>query len=176
MRPALASIIICHWMIVFGLLAAVSALDPETGPLAAFEMIGARVSLPVGGHFSPLLTASAASAVTITALLFAWALLCVAFGGRRPLEDGVVTLAFGSAAGVLCLALIGGFLLPVNGVFVPIAIHLAALLASYLAIALPVSAASQRHRTLAALPAQKRAVALRAQPSGLTNNRPEDLG
>jgi hypothetical protein len=174
MRPVLASIIICHWIVVFGLLAAVSALDPDVGPLAAFEMIGAKVSLPVGGHFNPLLTASAASAVTIIALLFAWALLCVAFGGKRPLEDGVVTLAFASAAGLLCVALAGGFLLPVNGVFVPVAIHLVALLVSYVAIALPVPTtnAAPRRRHVE----QRAQAAATERPSGLMNNRLEDLG
>ncbi|MBL8584037.1 MAG: hypothetical protein JNL61_17660 [Rhizobiaceae bacterium] len=143
MRPLLAWIIICHWAVLFVLLAAVVALDPARGPLAAFEMLGATVQ-PSMGELNPLLSAVAAWTVASTALLFVWALLSVAFAQRGLLEDGVVSLAFASGAGLLVLGMLVGLVMPVRGHFGPLALYLLGLLASYLAIAIPVRPAQER--------------------------------
>jgi hypothetical protein len=140
MRPLLAWIIICHWAILFGALAAVSVLHPQLGPLAAFQTIGAAIAEPLATPVDPVFAILGASAVTIVTLMFAWALLSVAFAERGLLDDGVVTLAFMGGAALFAAGIVAGYLLPVSGHLAPLAIYLLALLASYLAIALPAPA------------------------------------
>lgn len=144
MRPLLAWIIICHWAVLFVLLAAVSALDPARGPLAVFELMGATAMETATVELNPLLAGLAACAIASTALLFLWALMSVAFAEGKMLDDGVVSLAFAAGAGLLGLGWLAGFLLPVQGHALPLAAYLLALVASYLAIAIPAPAGSGR--------------------------------
>lgn len=180
MRPLLAWIIICHWAILFGVLAAMAAFHPDQGPLATFQIIGATVTHPLAGTPNPWIAALSAWTVMSTALMFAWALLSVAFSEQGILEDGVVSLAFASGAGVIGLGMLAGFALPVQGHMLPLSIYLIALLASYLAIALPAPAdraarpvvtGKRRDPALAV-----RLASLTARPSNVAPNRLSELG
>ncbi len=180
MRPLLAWIIICHWAILFAVLAAMSAFHPDEGPLATFQIIGATVIHPLAGPPNPWISALSAWAVMSTALMFAWALLSVAFSERGILEDGVVSLAFASGAGVIGLGMLAGFALPIQGHMLPLSVYLIALLATYLAIALPVPAdmAAGRKAVGKGMDAAlaMRLATLSARPSNIARNRVSELG
>lgn len=136
MRPALASIIVFHWVVLFALLAAVSLADPGRGPLAAYELLGAEVTPAVAA--APLPSALGSTALAFTAVLFAWAFISLAFGLGDAREEGVVTLAFGAGVALLSFAFAAGFILPVQHHVQPLIIHTFVLAASYVAIIVPV--------------------------------------
>jgi hypothetical protein len=70
------------------------------------------------------------------AVLFCWAFVetLVNVATNPDAADSVVRIAFISASGVLSLILIGGAAQGINGLFMVVAVQLAALLASYVAM------------------------------------------
>lgn len=181
MRPLLAWIVICHWALLFGVLAAVSAFNPDQGPLAIYDIVGAHVLQPPAGPPNPWVAALSAWTVTSTALMFSWALLSVAVSERSITDDGVVGLAFASGAGVIALGLLAGFALPVKGHVAPLTICLFALLASYLAIILPTPDVELADSTARGKRGVDPALAVRlatlsARPANLSRNRVPELG
>ena len=72
----------------------------------------------------------------VVAVLFCWAFVetLVAVSTSTDAADSVVRTAFISASGVLSLILIGGAAQGINGLFMVVAVQLAALLATYVAM------------------------------------------
>jgi hypothetical protein len=133
MPHILTSFLAFHWALAFALLAVVCVMGGDGGAVAALDLLGVSLSHSnLEGGVAPKLLSLA---FTIGSVLFAWAFL-TAFFSDEAVEgnDDVMRMAFGSAGGVLSLVLICGTAQGAAGVFPVVAAHLAALLASYLAI------------------------------------------
>jgi hypothetical protein len=134
MRHVLASFLTLHWAVVFALLA-FACVDGGHGVVVMFSMLGATVPGHLAGDLENIAVAAPlAIAFMVVSILFIWAFIEVFVGDKaRPQEaDGVIRIAFSAAAGVLLLILIGGTACGVTGLLLVAAIHLTAILASYL--------------------------------------------
>jgi hypothetical protein len=133
MRHVLTSFLALHWAVVFALLAFI-CIDGNRGVAAALGVLGVAVG---GTHFADLenaaVVAPLAIALLVVAVLFCWAFVETLLN-TTDASDGVVRMAFISASGVLSLILIGGAAQGINGLFMVVAVQLAALLASYVAM------------------------------------------
>ncbi|MER8438225.1 hypothetical protein NKH36_16190 [Mesorhizobium sp. M1312] len=149
MRHILSSFLALHWAVVFALLAFL-CIDGNRGVAAALGVLGVAVQ---DTRFADLenavVVAPLAVALLVVAVLFCWAFVETLFSDPRNPDatDGVVRVAFISASGVLSLIVVGGAAQGVNGLFMVVAVQLAALLASYVAML-----AEQRSALAAAIP------------------------
>lgn len=135
MRQLLTSFLALHWAIVFALLALI-CIDGNRGVAAALGVLGATIE---GTRFVDLdnvvVVAPLATALLVVAVLFCWAFVeALINDATSPGADGVARIAFISASGVLSLIVIGGAAQGINGLFMVVAVQLAALLASYVAM------------------------------------------
>ncbi|ARP65777.1 hypothetical protein A9K65_022360 [Mesorhizobium sp. WSM1497] len=135
MRQVLTSFLTLHWTIVFALLALI-CIDGNRGVAAALGVIGATIE---GTRFVNLdnfvVVAPLATALLVVAVLFFWAFVeALVNDATSPDADSVARIAFICASGVLSLIVIGGAAQGINGLFMAVAVQLAALLASYVAM------------------------------------------
>lgn len=136
MRHILTSFLALHWAAVFALLAFI-CIDGNRGVAAALGVLGVAVQ---DTRFADLenaaVVAPLAVALLVVAVLFCWAFVetLVNVATNPDAADSVVRIAFISASGVLSLILIGGAAQGINGLFMVVAVQLAALLASYVAM------------------------------------------
>jgi hypothetical protein len=136
MRRILSLFLALHWMIVFAALAMLCAFGRQGGFSAVLDTIG--LSTPAG--FSGLMASQAvctffASGFGLVAILFLWTLLTALFeeeeaGGT----DEVARLAFGGAIGMVTILFLVCALAAVKGFYAIVALELAALAGSWLAI------------------------------------------
>jgi len=136
MRHILTSFLALHWAAVFALLAFI-CIDGNRGVAAALGVLGVAVQ---DTRFADLenaaVVAPLAVALLVVAVLFCWAFVetLVNVAANPDAADSVVRIAFISASGVLSLILIGGAAQGIKGLFMVVAVQLAALLASYVAM------------------------------------------
>ncbi|WP_256752779.1 hypothetical protein [Mesorhizobium sp. Mes31] len=135
MRHVLSSFLALHWAIVFGLLALI-CIDGNRGVAAALGVLGATIE---GTRFVDLdnviVVAPLATALLVVAVLFFWAFVETLVNDATSAgADSVARIAFISASGVLSLIVIGGAAQGINGLLMAVAVQLAALLASYVAM------------------------------------------
>lgn len=135
MRHVLSSFLALHWAIVFALLALI-CIDGNRGVAAALGVLGASVE---GTRFVDLdsfvVVAPLATALLVVAVLFFWAFVETLINDATSADaDSVARIAFISASGVLSLIVIGGAAQGINGLLMAVAVQLAALLASYVAM------------------------------------------
>lgn len=136
MRHILTSFLALHWAAVFALLAFI-CVDGNRGVAAALAVLGVAVQ---NTRFVDLdnavVVAPLAIALLVVAVLFCWAFVetLVNVSTSTDAADSVVRTAFISASGVLSLILIGGAAQGINGLFMVVAVQLAALLATYVAM------------------------------------------
>jgi len=136
MRHILTSFLALHWAAVFALLAFI-CIDGNRGVAAALGVLGVVVQ---DTRFADLenaaVVAPLAVALLVVAVLFCWAFVetLVNVAANPDAADSVVRIAFISASGVLSLILIGGAAQGIKGLFMVVAVQLAALLASYVAM------------------------------------------
>ena len=149
MRYVLTSFLALHWAIVFALLAFV-CVDGKRGAAAALGLLGAGVhDAGLANLDNAAIAAPLAVAFLILAVLFCWAFVEVfANDANNPYAtDNVIKIAFTAAAIVLSLILVGGTAQGISGLFLVVAVDLAALMVSYLAIC------AERWSALVAAPA-----------------------
>jgi hypothetical protein len=136
MRYMLSSFLALHWAVVFVLLAFI-CIDGNRGVAAALGVLGVAVQ---NTRFADLenavVVAPLAVALLVVAMLFCWAFVetLVDDAASPDIADSVVRIAFICACGVLSLIVVGGATQGINGLFMVVAVQLAALLASYVAI------------------------------------------
>ncbi|MBN9220648.1 MAG: hypothetical protein J0I79_22095, partial [Mesorhizobium sp.] len=132
MRHLLTSFLSVHWAIVFALLALI-CIDGNRGAAAALGMLGVAVeSARLVDLQDVVVVAPLATALLVVSVLFFWAFVDTLMNdAASPGADSVIRIAFISASGVLSLILIGGAAQGINGLFMVVAVQLAALLASY---------------------------------------------
>lgn len=135
MRHILTSFLALHWAIVFALLALI-CIDGNRGVAAALGVLGATVER---NRFVDLdnivVVAPLATALLVVAVLFFWALVENLINDRTSAgADSVARIAFIAASGVLSMIVIGGAAQGINGLLMVVAVQLAALLASYVAM------------------------------------------
>jgi hypothetical protein len=136
MRRILSLFLALHWMIVFTALAALCALDGQGGFSVVLHAIG--LAPPVGlPHFmtGQAVSTGLASGFGLVAVLFLWTLL-TAFSEDEESSgtDEVARLAFGSAIGMVTILFLPCALASVQGLYGIVALELAALAGSWLAI------------------------------------------
>lgn len=135
MRHVLSSFLALHWAIVFALLALI-CIDGNRGVASALGVLGATVE---GTRFVDLdnviVVAPLATALLVVAVLFFWAFVETLINDATSAgAHSVARIAFISASGVLSLIVIGGAAQGINGLLMAVAVQLAALLASYVAM------------------------------------------
>ncbi|GLS38025.1 hypothetical protein GCM10010869_36190 [Mesorhizobium tianshanense] len=134
MRYILSSFLALHWAVVFALLAFI-CIDGNRGIAAALGVLGVAVQ---NTRFVDLenavVVAPLAVALLVVAVLFCWALIETLINDATNPDDSVTRIAFICASGVLSLIVVGGAAQGVNGLFMAVAVQLAALLASYVAM------------------------------------------
>ncbi|SJM27925.1 hypothetical protein [Mesorhizobium delmotii] len=136
MRHILSSFLALHWAVVFALLAFI-CIDGNRGVAAALGVLGVVVqNIRFGDLENGVVVAPLAVALLVVAVLFCWAFVETLFSdpANPDATDSVVRVAFISASGVLSLIVVGGAAQGINGLFMAIAVQLAALLASYVAM------------------------------------------
>lgn len=135
MRHVLTSFLALHWAIVFALLAFI-CIDGNRGVAAALGVLGATIE---GTRFidldNAIVVAPLATGLLVVAVLFFWAFVeALINDATSQAVDSVARIAFISASGVLSLIVVGGAAQGINGLFMVVAVQLAALLASYVAM------------------------------------------
>ncbi|MER8593948.1 hypothetical protein NKH33_20395 [Mesorhizobium sp. M1182] len=141
MRHILSSFLALHWAAVFALLAFI-CIDGNRGVATALGVLGVPVQntrfadLENAVVVAPLVVAPLAVALLVVAVLFCWAFVEALTSDTTNPDpaDSVMRIAFISALGVLSLIVIGGAAQGINGLFMIVAVQLAALLASYVAV------------------------------------------
>lgn len=135
MRHVLTSFLSVHWAIVFALLALI-CIDGDRGVAAALGVLGVTVeSAQLVNLENLVVVAPLATALLVVSVLFFWAFVdSLINDAASPGADSVVRIAFISASGVLSMILVGGAAQGINGLFMVVAVQLAALLASYVAM------------------------------------------
>ncbi|QPC92835.1 hypothetical protein [Mesorhizobium sp. INR15] len=135
MRHILASFLTLHWAVVFALLAFI-CIDGDRGIAAALGVLGiAAGNVRIAGIDNAAVVAPFAVALLVVAVLFCWAFIeSLVNNATSPDAESVVRVAFISASGVLSLILVAGAAQGINGLFMAVAVQLAAMLASYVAM------------------------------------------
>jgi hypothetical protein len=134
MPRVLTSFLTFHWAAAFALFAMACVMGGDGGAARALAMLGLTESgLPDFANGSASMLLPLASA--ICGMLFFWAFATCMFSDTDAEGDGdVLRMAFASAALLISLLMICGSVNFVAGLYPAVAVHLAALLASYLAI------------------------------------------
>lgn len=136
MRHLLASFLTLHWAVVFALMA-FACIDGGHGVAMVFSAFGATVPSSLSGSLGNVAVAAPlAVAFAIVSLLFCWAFVGLIGGGeaRSQDADGIVRIAFIAAVGVPLAVMAVGAVLGVKGLYPVVAIHLTAIMTSYLAM------------------------------------------
>ena len=136
MRPILTSFLALHWAAVFALLAFI-CVDGNRGVAGALGALGVAVeNTRLADLDNAAVVASLAVALLVVAVLFCWVFVESLVNAAESPDgaDSVARTAFISASAVLSLILVGGAAQGINGVFLVVAVQLAALLASYVAM------------------------------------------
>ncbi|MER8624653.1 hypothetical protein [Mesorhizobium sp. M1143] len=136
MRHILTSFLALHWALVFALLAFI-CVDGNRGVAGALGVLGVVVeNTRLADLDNAAVVAPLAIALLVVAVLFCWGFVeSLVNAAASPDEaDSVARTAFISASAVLSLILIGGAARGINGLFLVVAVQLAALLASYVAM------------------------------------------
>ncbi|RWB29856.1 MAG: hypothetical protein EOQ42_07895 [Mesorhizobium sp.] len=136
MRHILSSFLALHWAVVFALLAFL-CIDGNRGVAAALGVLGVAVQNTRFVNLeNAIIVAPLAVALLVVAVLFCWAFVetLISDPTNPDVTDSVVRVAFISASGVLSLIVVGGAAQGINGLFMVVAVQLAALLASYVAM------------------------------------------
>ena len=136
MRPILTSVRALHWAAVFALLAFI-CVDGNRGVAGALGVLGVAVeNTRLADLDNAAVVAPLAVALLVVAVLFCWVFVESLVNAAESPEgaDSVARTAFISASAVLSLILIGGAAQGINGLFLVVAVQLAALLASYVAM------------------------------------------
>jgi hypothetical protein len=136
MRHILTSFLALHWAVVFALLAFI-CIDGNRGVAAALGVLGVAVqNIRFVDLENAAVVAPLAIALLVVAVLFCWAFIetLINVAANPDAADSVERIAFISASGVLSLILVGGAAQGINGLFMVVAVQLAALLASYVAM------------------------------------------
>ena len=136
MRRILSFFLALHWMIVFAALAALCALDRQGGFSVVLHAVG--LASPTGlPRFmsSQTISTGFASGFGLVAVLFLWTFLTALFEDEQSSEtDEVARLAFGSAIAMLTTLFLACAFASVQGFYGIVALELAALAGSWLAI------------------------------------------
>lgn len=136
MRPILTSFLALHWAAVFALLAFI-CVDGNRGVAGALGALGVAVeNTRLADLDNAAVVAPLAVALLVVAVLFCWVFVesLVNAAANPEGADSVARTAFISASAVMSLILIGGAAQGINGLFLVVAVQLAALLASYVAM------------------------------------------
>ncbi len=136
MRPILTSFLALHWAVVFALLAFI-CVDGNRGVAGALGVLGvAADNTSLAELDNAAVVAPLAVALLVVAVLFCWVFVesLVNAAASPDGAESVARTAFISALAVLSLILIGGAAQGINGLFMVVAVQLAALLASYVAM------------------------------------------
>ena len=136
MRPILTSFLALHWAAVFALLAFI-CVDGNRGVAGALGVLGVAVeNTRLADLDNAAVVAPLAVALLVVAVLFCWVFVesLVNAAANPEGADSVARTAFISASAVMSLILIGGAAQGINGLFLVVAVQLAALLASYVAM------------------------------------------
>ncbi|CAG1011078.1 MAG: hypothetical protein F9K19_01555 [Rhizobiaceae bacterium] len=134
MRPILTPFLALYWTTALAVLALVAADGGDEGAMQVMRMIGlTAVHLPAGAFAA----AGLAFGLALGAALFFWALVQGVLADRVDSDDSeaVLRLAFGCAIGMTCLLVAAGAFGGAEGGLMSPMVLLAALAASYLAIA-----------------------------------------
>jgi hypothetical protein len=131
MPRVLTSFLTFHWAAAFALLSMACVMGGNGGAAQALGMLGlAEGDLLAHASATPLLSLASA----VCAMLFFWAFAASVLGDPAAEGGEVAGMAFASAALLISLLMICGSVNVVAGLYPAVAVHLAALLASYLAI------------------------------------------
>lgn len=134
MPRILTSFLTFHWAAAFALLSIACVMGGDGGAAQAMNMLGLTANElfdPAGASASALLALASA----VCSVLFFWAFATSVFGDPEADGEGdVLRMAFASAALLISLLMICGAANVAGGVYQTAAVHLAALLASYLAV------------------------------------------
>ena len=136
MRPILTSFLALHWAAVFALLAFI-CVDGNRGVAGALGVLGVAVeNTRLADLDNAAVVAPLAVALLVVAVLFCWVFVesLVNVAESPDGADSVARTAFISASAILSLILVGGAAQGINGLFLVVAVQLAALLASYVAM------------------------------------------
>ncbi|ESY53225.1 MULTISPECIES: hypothetical protein [unclassified Mesorhizobium] len=135
MRHILTSFLALHWALVFALLAFI-CVDGNRGVAGALGVLGVVVeNTRLADLDNAAVVAPLAIALLVVAVLFCWVFESLVNAAASPDgADSVARTAFISASAVLSLILVGGAARGINGLFLVVAVQLAALLASYVAM------------------------------------------
>jgi len=136
MRPILTSFLALHWAAVFALLAFI-CVDGNRGVAGALGVLGVALeNTRLADLDNAAVVAPLAVALLVVAVLFCWVFVesLVNAAANPEGADSVARTAFISASAVMSLILIGGAAQGINGLFLVVAVQLAALLASYVAM------------------------------------------
>lgn len=134
MRPILTPFLALYWTAAFAALALTSANGGDDGAANVMRMVGfTGIQIPGSAVAAMIL----AFALALCAALFLWAFVQALLDDRIDADDSeaVLRLAFGGAVGVTCVLFIAGALAGAKGGLTSPTVLLAALAASYLAIA-----------------------------------------
>ena len=137
MNRVLTIFVSLHWTVVFAALAALAGLHggqnfPDVLAAIGIEFVAGSLPMP-----APALCAMLAVAFGIVAALFLWTFVTGLLdrAGDGGEIDEVARLSFGSAVAMLTVVFVGCASAPaVSGFYRSLAVELAALLASYLAV------------------------------------------
>jgi hypothetical protein len=133
MSRILTSFLLLYWATVFSLLAALALFGGEGGVMSGFSFFGVALSGADYVASLPALKAAVAFGFSICAVLFWWSFVTAA-AGNRIAADEVIRLAFAGACCLTTVMLLVGSLKAPNGLFFAMAGHLAALIASFVAV------------------------------------------
>ncbi|UDL90293.1 hypothetical protein LGH82_02600 [Mesorhizobium sp. PAMC28654] len=166
MRQVLTTLLALHWALVFALLAFI-CIDGSRGVSAALGMLGITVQSPgLADLENVVVVAPLATALMVVAVLFCWAFVETLISTMdMDSADSVLRIAFISAFGLLSLILVGGAAQGINGLFMVIAIQMAALLASYVAML-----AERRSTASVAVPGKREIRAAHAMAKGAVHD------
>lgn len=132
MRHFLTSLLALHWAVAFALLTVACMIGQRPDASLAMALLGVSAE-PAGALQGAPLAAFLSVAFAMVALLFAW-MLVAALVAEDADGEPIARRAFAGAAGVLSLVLIVGAAEGASGALPAVAVTLAALMGSYLAV------------------------------------------
>lgn len=135
MRRILTTVLTFYWTVAFAAMAGACVVDEKRGIAAAFHLLGSTHASNPGGMSGLVLAALFAVAFSLASLLFLWSLItdvAESYVGRDADDVLRVALAFGGC--VFAALLMTAAALAVSGIFAAVALHLTAMLTSYLAV------------------------------------------
>jgi hypothetical protein len=136
MRRILIKVVTFYWMAAFVAMAYACIVDQGSGIGKAFHLLGAGAQLaPIGEMGGLMLAGMFGVAFTLGALLFLWAFVaCWTEPGIGHEADDVMRLALAFGACVFAAILVIAAVLSISGLFTAVALHVVAMLTSYLAV------------------------------------------